>query len=285
MAFTVGPLALQGLLAVPLTLLAVVLLYCLKQVPQGEVPESLDTVLSTTFGVMTILASVAATAWFCVAARRNRLSWRMSLLSSGVLTLGSLVFSVLVLESQITLWIVFVGTAAASLGTWYWAAWRGGRWREEPVSMSRRYPIFVSGLGSMVAAWTCLAGYVLLMALVVYMLRDVLGRPRDGAEFAILAFSSSYVPFAIAAGLCYRLTERCPRKKLHSLLACVGVAAFAAMFTAGISSTPDGKSSMQFGISVGSAFHWGVFAQFLTPLAIWGALTLYAWRSMKLRMS
>ncbi|MFN0018104.1 MAG: hypothetical protein ACKVP0_07595 [Pirellulaceae bacterium] len=284
-AFTVGPLAFHWLLALPLTCLTLVLLYCLKRVPQGEVPESLNSVLPIFFGVMTVLASVAVTAWFCCAARRNRLSWWMSLLGSAALTLGTLFLTASVMESQTALWVVPLATAAASLGTWYWAAWRGERWREEPVSMSRRYPIFVSGLGSIVAASSCLTGYLLLMALVVYLLVDVFGRPRNGGEFAILAFSCSYVPFAIAAGLCYRMTYRCPRKKLYSLLACVCVAAFAAMFTAGISGTPEGKSSMQFGISVGNAFHWGVFAQFLTPLAIWGALTLYAWRPLRLQTS
>ena len=62
------------------------------------------------------------------------------------------------------------------------------------------------------------------------------------------------------------------------------VAAFAAMFTAGISNTPEGQSSMHFGIAVGNAFHWRVLAQFLTPLAIWGVLTLHAWRPMRLRL-
>jgi len=189
------------------------------------------------------------------------------------------------MESPIAVWVVPLATAAASLGTWYWAAWRGGRWRQEPISLSQRYPVLVSGLGSVVAASTCLAGYVLLMALVVSLLVNVLGRPRQGAEFAILALSCSYVPFAIAAALCYRMTYRSPRKKLYSLLACIGVAAFAAMFTAGISSTPEGQSSMQFGISIGNAFHWGVLAQFLTPLAIWGVLTLRAWRPLRLNMS
>ena len=284
-AFTLGPVALHWLLTVPMTCLMVVLLYFLKRVPPGGSLESLDAALPLLFVVVSALAGAGVTAWFCCAARRNRLSWWMSLLSSAALTLGTLFLTDSVMESPIAMWVIPLATAAASLAPWYWAAWRGGRWREEPISLSQRYPMLVSGLGSVVAASTCLAGYLLLMFLAVYLLVDVIGRPRHSAEFAILALSCSYVPFAIAAGLCYRMTYRCPRKKLYSLLACICVAAFAAMFTAGISNTPEGQSSMHFGIGVGNAFHWSVLAQFLTPLAIWGMLTLHAWRPLRLRMT
>jgi len=283
-AFTLGPIAFHWLLTLLLTGLVILGLFYVLQTPPGPVPESLDAVFPIILGGFSALAAIGVIAWFCHAARRNRLSWRMSLLSSAALTLGAPLLADL-FESQMMLAIVILATATAALATWYWAAWRGHRWREEPISLSRRYPILVSGPGSVLAATTCLAGYLILMMLLMFLLVDVLGRPRESAEFAVLALSCKYVPFALAAVICWRMTSHCPRQRLYSLVACVCVALFATAFTAGVTHTPGEQSTMHFGIGIGNAFHWSLLAQFATPLAVWGGLMFYSRQSMRAQLA
>jgi hypothetical protein len=284
-AFTLGPLAFHFLLTLVLCALVMTGLFFILKTPPGELDEALETTFSWAFGAFSALAGAVVTLWFCRAARRNRLSWRMSLLGCVALALGTPLLAADMFRSRAGFAAAVLATAAASLATWYWAAWRGERWREEPISLSRHYPVLVSGLGSVVAAMICLAGYLLLTMLLMILLVDVIGRPRSSAEFALLAQSCKYIPFAIAALVCWRMTVHCPRQRLYSLGACVGVALFATTFTAGVTHTPGEPSSMQFGIGIGNAFHWSLLAQFATPLAVWGALTLSSRQPLPLRMA
>lgn len=284
-AFTLGPPLVHWLLTISFTTLLMLGLFCLLQTPPGALSDSLDAAFNVLFVASSILTAAGVTAWFCLAARRNRLSWRMSLLGSVALALGTSVLALELLESEAELWILVLATATTSLAAWYGSAWRGQRWRQEPISLSQRYPVLVSGLGSVVAATLCLCGYLMLTGLLLFFLVDVIGRPRQGVEYSLLALSCNYVPFAIAACLCWRMTQRCPHQRWYSLAACIGVAIFAAVFTAGVSSPPDGQATMHFGLGLGSAFRWSVLAQFFTPLAMWGALALPAWQPLRLRMS
>jgi hypothetical protein len=281
LAFTTGPLALHWLVTLALSCLVMIGLFCVLQTPAGDLDESMDAVFRVLVGVFSTLAGVVVTAWFCVAARRNRLSWRMSLLGSVSLTMGTLLLA----NSYIELAIVASTTAAAALTTWYWSAWRGQRWRSEPISLSRRYPVLVSGPGSVLAAIACVAGYLVLTMLLLYLLTDVFGRPRQSIEFTVLALSCKYVPFALAALLCWRMTLHCHQQRLYSLVACACVAVVATAFTAGVTHTAGGESTMQFGIAVGNAFHWSLLAQFATPLAVWIGLMFYARHPRRLQIA
>jgi hypothetical protein len=285
LAFTLCPPLVHWLLTISFTTLVMFGLFCLLQTPPGAISKSLEASFPALFSLTSALAAAGVTAWFCLAARRNRLSWRMSLLGSVALALGTSVLALEILESEWELWTLVLATTATSLWAWYGAAWRGQRWRQEPISLSQRYPFLVSGIGSVVAAALCLCGYLMVTGLLMFVLVDVIGRPRQGVEYSLLALSCNYVPFAIAACFCWRMTHRCPHQRWYSLAACVGVAIVAAVFTAGVSRSPDGQSTMHFGIGLGSAFRWSVLAQFFTPLAIWGALALPAWQPLRLRMS
>lgn len=159
-AFAGGPVAFHGLLTFLLVALGMISLFVLLKTPPGPLPESLEAAFPALLSVFSAVAAIAVTAWFCAAARRNRLSWRMSLLGSISLPLGTPLFASEMFESRSELSMVTLTTAAAALATWYWAAWRGQRWRAEPISLSRRYPILVSGPGSVLAAMACLAGYL-----------------------------------------------------------------------------------------------------------------------------
>jgi hypothetical protein len=280
-AFTVGPVTFHWLLTMLMIALGMIALFILLKTPPGLLPESLAAAFPAIFGVLSGGTAIVVTAWFCVAARRNRLSWRMSLLGSASVALATPLLAIEMFESRTNVVTAALATATAAIATWYLAAWRGNRWRQEPVSLSRRYPLLVSGPCSVVATTACLAGYLILTTLLMFLLVDVIGRPRQGAEFALLAYSCEYVPFAVAACICWRMTIRCRRQRLYSLVACVCVALFATAFTAGVTNTPGEQSSMHFGI--GNAFHWSMLAQFATPLAVWGALMCYARQPMRLQ--
>src|SRR6185436_17580582 len=105
------------------------------KVPPGPFSEFLEAVFALALGICSVLASAAVTAWFCCAARRNRLSWRMSLLGCGAVALGTPLLAADMFETRIALTMVVLATAATSLATWYWAAWQGKRWRTEPISL------------------------------------------------------------------------------------------------------------------------------------------------------
>jgi hypothetical protein len=76
------------------------------------------------------------------------------------------------------------------------------------------------------------------------------------------------------------MTHRCPQQLVCSLLACFCVAVMATTFYAGLSRTTQGQGSLQFAVGI-DLLRWTVLAQFLTPLAIWGLLTLLSPQPMR----
>lgn len=272
-AFTLGPVALHLVLTLLLGFMTLAVLYGLAHQLPGIVPESLEgaEALGIILAALGALAGVGVTAWFCNAARRNRLSWRMSLLSCAALTIGSLL-----LASEMIYWIGSLVTCAASLATWYLAAWRGQGWKEQPISLSRNYPFLLSGLGSLVAASACLGGYLLLVAAFVAALKLVSDLTQLGEPLTLLGLSCRFVPFVLAAYVCWRMTSRCPRRMLCSLAACLCVAIIAAVFMADISKSPEGPFNYRFNLGIAISLRWIMLGQFLTPLGVWGLLTLLA---------
>lgn len=281
LAFAVGPLALHAVLTLFLCFMALAALFTLTQpsmvrVPppdfavssnlgdepastppsdQRPVPEALLGIVEAAFpiffGITSTLCGVGVAAWFCMAARRNRLSWRFSLLGCLTAGVGTPALASDMFESRLSFWITAMFPLAAMLTTWYLSAWRNGRWKEEPVSLSRRYPALMSGGGSLVAAWCSVAGYLGILVALLAALEQTPWFPQIREHLWPLLLSCRFVPFAMAAYLCWRMTARCPRRKVYSFAACLCLAVAAALFFADVTKSPDGQFNFRLGVGLG----------------------------------
>lgn len=315
LAFAVGPLALHAVLSLFLCFMALAALFVLTQPSKGRVPppdfavssdlgdepaskpsaeqrpaaEALlgivEAAFPILFGITSTLCGVGVTAWFCMAARRNRLSWRFSLLGCLTAGLGTPALASDMFESRLSFWVAAIFPMATMLTIWYLSAWHNGRWKDEPISLSRRYPAMMSGGGSLVAAWCCVAGYLILVVLLLGALELTPWFPEIREHLWPLLLSSRFVPFAGAAYLCWRMTARCPRRNVYSFASCLCLALAAALFFADISKSPEGQFNFRLGVGLGMHFGWTALAQFLTPLAVWGALMLLTRRTVRTQLA
>ncbi len=290
LAFALGPIIAHLTLTICLSCLSCLAAGLLLTSLHSQVnllsEETLEAALSVAIGIMGTVAGVGVAAWFCMAARRNRLSWRMSLLSCLAQAIATPILLAELIEPQVALWVAVFVSSLASLATWYWMAWRGQRWKEPPVSMSRRYPFLLSGLGSLTVASLCLGVYLLLVGLFVSVREEVFGLPRNGEQLWFVALSCKFVPFALAAYLCWRMTQRCPRQLVCSFVACLIVAVTATIVFVDHRLSHEGQWQFVFGIVGGpNSFRWSLIGQFLAPLAIWGVLVRLARQQLRPRLA
>lgn len=280
LAFTLGPVAMQWAL--------ILCMSCLALAVAIAFTSDLDILVPMVFGISFMLSGIGVSAWFCVAARRNRLSWVQSLLACAAVAASTMFLGFVIDEDFESLPPVLLPTAAltgaAAVFTWYLAAWRNRKWLEKPISLSARFPILSSGLGSLLVAVSCIAVHLIIVGVVVGMLPREGDLQRYADWFVLLNYSCRYVPYALAVYLSWRMTQRCKRPILCSLTASLCVAMLAALFQAGFGTSPEGLSEFQLGIGVVMALGWRALGQFLTPLGIWAVLMLYARRSMRLRV-
>lgn len=270
LAFSLGPLVIHGMLTMFLTFLTLAILVCFPGSGLMQHPERMDVTVSLLLEILGSLTAVAVTIWFCLAARRNRLTWRLSLLSCFTVMGGTLLLVLGMSEAGAHLWPgTLLPGAVVALAAWYWAAWRGQRWQEKPISLSRRTPVLLTGIVSVGTASFCLGGYLLLAAGVVAVLRETPRLPYCQDLLKLIGESCRIVPFALAAYLCWRLTHRCPRRVLTSLAACMMVTLFAVVLFANLATTPEGESSIQLGVTLMMKPSWKVLGQVAPPPLIW----------------
>ncbi len=288
LAFSLGPVTMHFVLTMCLSLVVPLILFFPFLAPGNIVSEealnALNSAWQVAMGIMGPMTGIGVTAWFCMAARRNRVSWRLPLLGCATVAIGSPVLFDEMIEPPFFLWIVAFATAAASLATWYWMAWRGQRWKTAPISISRHFPLLMSSFGSLAVAVLCLGTYLLLVASIVLVLEEVCGIPRAGNTLRLVALSCRFVPFALAAYLCWRMTQRCHRQLCYSFVACFCVAVIATVFLTDVSS--EGQWNFSFGL-VGSSrsLNWGLIAQFLAPLLIWAVLIVLSRHQLRPKMT
>ncbi len=242
------------------------------------------------YAISAMVAAGGVSTWFCLAAQRNRLSWRMSLLAALAVT-GSLPVLLfldgpLLATDSVLLTLVSIGLAgAAALATWYLLAWRKNRWQEKPISLSTRFPMFTHGMIAVLVVSICLIAHLVSLEILLGVLEYGVGRPRVAPWVSMLGWSCRYVPFVLASYLMWRFAQRCKRPLVGSLSGCFVVACLAAITFANIVWTADGTSECQFGMGVGFLPSWAVFLQFSAPLAIWGLLMVASRLSTRIRLA